>query len=192
MAYIAKIGGIIFRHVATPLRLNGRPLFCVERNRDDLIEISVELSDAQGRPIAAIVKNELKINDPAEYVGFSTPTRITLVGTKDRRIWCDIQLTKTPEYEFSFSCITYTDTGDPLVLHPNRLKLLSVNDGTPPNLSALTLTTSVQGNGTALVVRKHNGVRQPGTSGGFNMLEKCYLLDIVIENFETGVHVLTK
>ncbi len=174
-SYRARIGGIVYRNVADPIVVGGRPALTLWRSDDtgDLA-ISLELREQNRRHIASVAHNRIDLHASSDFLIISGLERSALVEIRNGRVWCDIRVVRNnADYELDVSCILFSESGYPLFLHPDRSKFGKANDNRPPNISRLTLSTDQGSQGGAIAIG----------SGAI------YLLELAIENFRTGVMI---
>lgn len=174
--YEALIGGILYRNVAQPIVCNGKQIIFVARNIETgHLGISLELFQQDRSPIACVTNNAVTLHNAADYVALGGRNRTSVVHKESGRIWFDLKCTPGGrEYELSVSCLLFSESGYPIILHPDRSKFGVANDNKAPNISMITLTT------------------QPGNSAGAIGLDNgaLYLLGMAIENYRIGVEIM--
>jgi hypothetical protein len=74
----------------------------------------------------------------------------------------------------TISCLLFSESGYPILLHPDRSKFGRANDNGPPNFAFLTLAADPGSSATAIALE--NG--------------SIYLLGVAIENFRTGIRII--
>ena len=106
-------------------------------------------------------------------ISFSGVQIESVINKKTGQVFLDLSYGITNqeyELELSFLCVM---GGYPFVLHPERTKLGSFNQGDAPNISRLTLTSEKGSQGGAIAINN----------------SKIYLLGLSIENLLNGVSV---
>lgn len=172
--YKARIGGILYRNVAQPIVCNGKSLISLVRNTEtEQLAVSLELVHQDGSVIASVVNNAVILHNSSDYAIHQGLNRTAVIEKKTGRIWCDLRRTSDSEYEMAISCLLFSESGYPIVLHPDRSKFGTVNENHPPNIAFLTLTTDPGNNAPCIALG--NG--------------PLYLLGIAIENFRTGIQI---
>lgn len=173
--YKALIGGILYRNVPQPIVCNGKSLISFARNTEtSQLAVSIELMQQDRLTIASIANNAVTLHNTADYFVLQGLNRTAVVHKQSGRIWCDLRCTTgNHEYELSLSCLLFSDSGYPVVLHPDRSKFGTVNDNNAPNIAFLTMTTD------------------PGSIAAGIGLENSslYLLGLAIENFRAGIEI---
>ncbi len=174
--YKAKIGGIIYENVKQPIVYNNEPLIIISRNDNTGNPgVSFQLRTQDKVVIATIENNKIKLFDSKIYSLLKGTNRFAVVENSNGRIWCDLRFgLKNNESELDLSCLLFSESGYPIMLHPNRSKFGKVNDNEPPNISFLTITTELGSNAEAIIL--------DNTS--------LYILDVKIENFYRGVSIV--
>lgn len=175
MNYTAKVGGIIYRNVRSPITLNGEPLLWLERNVETgQLGVSFDLRTQEQEEIAIMRGGSLTVSNMSEFYELRGLDRVSLVHKESGRVWCDVRSSsKFPEYELDCSCVLFGRTGYPVLLHPDRSKFGQANDNAPPNIAGLTLTTDPDSDASAV-----------GLTDG-----SLYLLNVAIENFNCGIAI---
>ena len=172
--YIARIGGIIYKNVENPIIFNETPVLGLTRDtRDGVLNVTLNLKDENGNRIATITDGNLSEIDSGKYIVIECQDRLAVVEKTSGRIWADIRRRIRDEiYELDVSCLFFI-AGVPVILHPNRTKIGTVNDNEPPNISSLTLST-----------------QNPGTGGAIHLKSSpLYIIDVAIEYFKSGITI---
>lgn len=173
--YKALIGGILYRNVPQPVVCNGTPLISLARSTESgQLAASIEVVQQDRSAIASVVHNIVTLHNTTDYSVLRGLNRTAVVHTGSGRIWCDLKCTPdNDDYELSVSCLLFSQSGYPIILHPDRSKFGAANDNKPPNISFLTLTTALGSNGVAIGLTN----------------SPLYLLGIAIENFRGGIEI---
>lgn len=173
--YKALIGGILYRNVPQPIVCNGKSLISLTRNTETgQLAVSFELLEQNKSTIASVANNTITLHNTADYLVLRGLNRAAVVHKQSGRIWCDLScITGNHNYELSVSCLLISESGYPVILHPDRSKFGAVNDNKAPNIAFLTLTTA------------------PSSAAAGIGLENspCYLLGLAIENFRAGIEI---
>ena len=173
-AYTALIGGVLFKNVRQPILVNGHSLIsfhrCVQTGQ---LGVSFELARQRGTPFASVSYNDVLLHDTDNYFVRRTVNRVAIVHHKVRNIACElITRPHTSDYELSVSLVHITDSGYPILLHPDRSKFGCANDNKAPNCAYFS------------IVAAHDGQN----ASGFGVTNSSlYLLGINIERITTGI-----
>lgn len=173
--YKALIGGILYRNVPQPIVCNGKSLISLTRNTaSGQLAVSFELFEQDKSTIASVADNTITLHNTADYLVLRGLNRTAVVHKQSGRIWCDLRCTTgKDDYELSVSCLLFSESGYPIILHPDRSKFGTANDNRAPNIAFLTMTTD-----------------QGGAAAGIGLKNSpLYLLGLAIENFRTGIEI---
>lgn len=173
--YKAIIGGVLYRNVAQPIVCNGKSLISLVRNIETgQLSANFKLARQDTTPVASIENNVVTLNAEDDYTVIQGPNRVAVIEKRNGSIWCDLRnVTGRAEYELAVSCLLFSETGFPILLHPDRSKFGTANDNRAPNIAFLSLSTN------------------PHNSGGAIALGNTpfYLLGIAIENYSVGIQI---
>jgi hypothetical protein len=138
--FSARIGGVVYRNVPQPIVLNGRSLVNLFRDTENgKLAASLELRQQDGKPIATVAHNEVTLHNTSAFLVVQGPRRTAVVEKGVGRVWCDIKNAPTKsDYELDVSALFFSDTGYPVLLHPDRTRIGAANDDQPPNIAFLT------------------------------------------------------
>jgi hypothetical protein len=173
--YSARIGGIIYRNVEQPIVVNGKPVLKLYRNTETgQLGVSFNINAEDGSSIAKIEHNVLL--DVADgYMVMKGQWGTSLIHPASARIWCDVRpVPAGRECELDVSYLFFSQGARPLFLHPDRTCIGRPHENEAPNFSGFTVTTQDE-NSTA-------------SAFGLNGAD-CYMIDIAIENFATGINI---
>ncbi len=172
--YIARIGGIIYRNVESPIVCDDSPMVTIRRCAETgELGLSFVVFNEKGAPIGNVENNAITTSNTADYIVLNGFKRHALVDKKSGRVLCDIKTANRPsDPEVDASTILFSKDQYPIILHPDRSKFGRANDNTPPNISMLTLTTA-----------------ENSQAGGISLKlgGTLYLLGVAIENFKNGI-----
>lgn len=173
--YKALIGGILYLNVPQPVVCNGKPLISLARDTEfGQLAVSFDVVQQDRSAIASVVNNNVALHNTAEYFVLRGLNRTAVVHAESGRIWCDLKCTPdNDDYELSVSCLLFSKSGYPIILHPDRNKFGTANENKPPNISFLTLTTTLGSSAVAIGLTN----------------SPLYLLGIAIENFRAGIEI---
>ena len=175
--YSARVGGILYRNVLHPITVNGQPLITLERDTATReLAVSFEIISQEGQKIASVRRNSLALHDATHFVAVFAPSRFAVIERNSGRVWCDLRFATgpyAPAYELDCACLLFSDSGYPVILHPDRTRLGQVNEGACPTVARITLSTAPGSEATAIALDNAS----------------LYLLAVSIENFRTGIAV---
>jgi hypothetical protein len=173
--YKALIGGVLYRNVPQPIVCNGKTLISLARNTETgQLGVNIELFQQDRSNIASIANNKVILHNTADYLALCGRNRTAVVHRESGRIWCDLKCTSGgDDYELSVSCLLFSESGYPVILHPNRSKFGTANENKPPNIAFLTMTTE-SGNAAVAIGLKDSPL---------------YLLGLTVENFRVGIEI---
>ena len=173
-AYTARIGGLIYRNVAIPVLVEGRPLITLHRDLEsDRLLPSFVLSTQRGAAIAAVDRGEVVLAG-APYELLKGDWGFSIIDSTCGRVWSDVRYASSGhDWEIDCSGMWFSAGGFPVILHPDRTILGRLRTQRPPNISGLTLTTAQGSEGSAIATGRGD----------------LYLIDMAIENFRVGLDV---
>lgn len=173
--YSARLGGLIYRNVGAPLRVDGTPPITLHRSvRDGGLVPSFELITEDAQPVARIEYGSV-VTIEAPYAVMKGEWGFAVLERANGRVWCDVRLAPaTRPYELECSLAWYSDAGYPVMLHPDRTVLGRPNRNRPSNVAGFTMMA--EANNSACAIRSEGG--------------DLYLIDLALENFSVGIEVV--
>lgn len=171
--YAAMIGGILYKNVANPLVVNGKPLISLARNDETgILGVTVDVYSESDQLVCRVIHNDIwELNE--EFYVLNGSGRASVINKKTGQVFLDLSCGVSDQvYELEISFLTVLD-GYPFVIHPERTKLGIFNENGAPNISRLTLTSEKGSQGGAVGINN----------------SKIYLLGMSIENLLNGVSV---
>ena len=189
--YKARIGGILYRNVAQPIVCNSKSLILLARNveTNDLVA-SFELVHQNGLHIASVIHNNVTLHAIKDYIVNQGLKRVAVIERETGRIWCDVRSASgKSEYELSISCLLFSKSGYPIILHPDRSRF-GAADQKPASLINFDIAATPDSTATAIAVE--NGLAAMPDSTVTVMRVKnlpLLLIGMLLENCRTGVKI---